>query len=301
MPNVSNLFLIGLIMAVVPMNHIVVHAMMGHPIKEIVSVQDHKSNSIRSGSIHRSTVGTDLQKMLQTKLVNWELCTNANFVETFTPMNDLVPKDTIFLSTYFPDIPSIKRTGTIQIGVQTIFFPIDNVVYIDYEDDWEAGICPVKSKNETLRARLHLANETNSVLKMIEKDIHVSVDGTPIQPFYVYNTDTIYMEACPGDVSKTTEESYMASGFPEGDTCDMDPFQIINGLDAFPILGWYGIDVHEWKIGDTRTYTIASPFRGNVTYVLTAVDDTAAKKCGILGFGFFCIINWFQILFDMFK
>ena len=216
---------------------------------------------------HRSMAINDLQK-LQYNLYNWELCTYSYVNESYTPMNNLVPSNTVFLveyPTYKLDNSSdtcraktITRTGTINPGPHTVFFSLKNIAAYDYEDDWETGICS-NSTSESQDQRLADAEEQHLIFTNATflDTLYYEMDGRIAELVFLYDTSEYHLRAC---ADNRTDEEYWKLIDPsdEGDICDAEPFQAIEGLDVYPILGWYGVDIREWVDGETHTYEFGS-------------------------------------------
>jgi hypothetical protein len=229
------------------------------------------------------TLANEHVAALSTVWWNWNYCTNAYVNESFTPMNSIVPNDTLFLAGYPTSenntancsSKTITRTANINVGAQTIIYPLVNQIYIDYEDDYELGIC-ANSTNETLANRLDAADALSReyTSETYIMSLYSNIDSIPVTPTYIYSTEAKYFTACPNNAKKTTEEIFTTFGFPEGDTCDKEPFQLLDGLDAYPTLGWYGVDIRTWKDGETHTYEFGT-LEGcySAKYVLTAVGS----------------------------
>jgi hypothetical protein len=130
------------------------------------------SNGVASRGRHlRLSNGTTAEKKLAQTWYSWNYCTSAFITKSFTPMNRLVPKNTIFLTGY-PTFKidnssltckanTISRAGTIGTGTQTVFFPLVSVAQTDYDDDYLLMNC-TKFPNETLPNRL-AAGEVDNV------------------------------------------------------------------------------------------------------------------------------------------
>jgi hypothetical protein len=224
------------------------------------------------------------KKNLQKSWWNWNYCTNAYYNESFTSVNSLVPKGTVFLAGY-PTFKvtnstsdckkkTITRKGTVGTGNLTIFFPLANAEFVDYEDDWKLGKkdCAA-SLDETVTIRFGLADAKDEQYngKEFKKNLFASVDGNTIKPFYLYDKDKFYFDAC--DDKRTNKEYSKLGGFPDGDTCDDKPFQAIGGVDAYPLLGWYGRDTRNWSDGETHTYEF-----GSLSQCITAKYILKAKR-----------------------
>ena len=173
-----------------------------------------------------------LVKQLQRSWWNWNLCTNSVRDFSFTPMNSLVPSNTVFLSiypTYQYSGPfecrerTFRRRGTINVGRQTVFFPLTNGAFLDITDDWKLGIpgCATSASDAELRrqqvGRAYDAqfNDPFGVKTML----YVNIDGVPLSPFYIYDDAEFYMSACE-DGRTTLEYATLAGLGP--DYCDMD-------------------------------------------------------------------------------
>lgn len=62
-----------------------------------------------------------------------------------------------------------------------------------------------------------------------------------------------------------------------GDGCDAEPYAQLNGLDAYPMYGWWGYDSRKWNKGETHTFEFGNtedvtPNSGcfTVSYKITA-------------------------------
>ena len=248
---------------------------------------------------------------LQLSWFNWNYCTNAFPNASFTPMNALVPNNTIFLANY-PTFKldnvsatckskTVTRQGTISTGQQTVFFPLRNLAASDGDDDWVLGMC-AKFPNETDPIRLAYGEEDNAYFTnaTFTEKLYLNIDGSDAAPVYLYDTTKYYLTACD-EQNKTNEEYFKLVGY-EGDTCDLDPFQAIGGLDIGPMLGWYGIDTRTWADGETHTYEFGSLADCRTAkYILTAQAPMKEGKCGLLGRGIFCPFSWLKWLFGLFQ
>jgi hypothetical protein len=201
-------------------------------------------------------------KQLQRSWWNWDLCTNADRNTSFTPTNSLVPNNTIFLTTYPtylyapPNLcreQTFDRRGTINVGRQTVFFPLANAAFFDYTDDWKLGrlgcaTSPAEAESQRQqRGRLQDAAFTTSDTI---RGLYLYIDGVnATAPFYIYDTDEFYMSSC--EDNRTTQSYAILTGVG-GDTCDDPIYQAIGGLDSYPMLGWYGLDTREWADGETH-------------------------------------------------
>ena len=296
----------------------------------------HKSSERGVGDVHDKntnqnkndrTLTTKADLELQLKWVNWNICTNADLNASFTPMNSLVPNNTIFLAPYttfiFLDNSTATcksktpiRTGTIPTGKQTIFFPLVNYNLLDFADDWKKGICGITFENETARYRLE-SGATYAVDLLgstLQENLYLDIDGESFTPFYIYDKTFYNLSACDDD--RTTMEYYQLIN-NTGDLCDVEPFQKIAGLDAGPLVGWFGIDTRTWANGESHTFEFGALSKCTTAkYVLTAKGPPPTKaptqsptkaptktpteqdKCGLFGRGFFCPFKWLFGLFS---
>jgi hypothetical protein len=260
--------------------------------------------NIRNAHQHRF-LATDAEQKLQFSYINWIFCTNAFSNRGFTPMNSLVPNNTVFLAgypTYKTENSSatcrdktITRIGTITTGRQTVFHPLFRIYLFDYDDDWKLGIC-ANSTNETLTQRLDDAEAENVILTNATflDTVYYDIDGKASEPVYLYDTTEYHLLACKDNRTTAIDPDY------EGDSCDAEPFQAIEGLDVYPILGWYGIDIRDWVDGETHVYEFGS-IRECITakYILTAKaaevevssmsKGTSLCQCGTPFWWWFCI------------
>jgi hypothetical protein len=213
---------------------------------------------------HNFSAATDAEQDLPFSHMNWNFSTHAYSNRSFTPMNGLVPSNTVFLvgyPTYTIDNSSatcrdktISRTGTINTGRQTIFLPV-------HHQGMHAN-----STDETLTQMLDAA-EAEHLNATFRNTLYYDIDGKATEPVYLYDTTEYHLRACKNN--QTDQEYYkLMDPNNEGDTCDAEAFPV---MDAYPILGWYGIDVREWVHGETHVYEFGA-LRDCVTakYVLTA-------------------------------
>ena len=263
---------------------------------------------------HRSMANNDLQK-LPFNHYNWDLCTNAYPNSSYTPMNSLVPNNTVFLvgyPTFKIDNSSVTcrektvtRSGNINTGKQTIFLSVARIAAYDFEDDWKIGIC-ANSTNETLTQRLEALEAENLVFTntTFVDALYYFIDGKAAQPEYIYDTSEYHLRAC---ADNRTDEEYWKLIDPsdEGDICDAEPFQAIEGLDVYPILGWYGVDIREWVDGETHTYEFGSLSDCmTAKYILTAkaeIESASPSMRRLLHGGapfWLCVVTsfWFLLL-----
>ena len=250
--------------------------------------------------------------MLQLTWWNWNLCTNAFPNASFTPMNSFVPNNTIFLAGYptftMDDSPATcrsqtpTRTGTIPTGQQTIFFPLFNRCLFDVSDDWETGTCGITFPNETEQYRNDFANSDVMNVKntTFVADLYLDIDGKNVTPLYLFDGAVKFFQSCEDD--RTYKEYFELVGFPDGDTCDLEGFQKIDGdMDAYPSYGWWGVDTRTWVNGESHTFEFGSPVNCiTAKYVLTA-EGPDDKKCGLFGLGLFCPIEWLKWLLSLFS
>ena len=223
----------------------------------------------------------------------WNLCTNAYPSPEFTEPNEFVPESTVFLAGYPTDFKPntttcnevTTRFGEIGTGKQTIFFPLVNYVSLDGVDDYELGLCGSNTSEQALALKYAYANDFVSYYNNeTTKDLLLyTIDDVNQTAIFIYDNRTYYLEGCTD--GRTTLEYFTLLGFPEGDTCDKEPHQKFNGLDAFPMFGWFGNDTREWVDGETHTYEFGSTgpwFCITAKYILTA----RAECTGIFGPGF---------------
>jgi hypothetical protein len=195
----------------------IVKLVAGHLSNEKLSNHPFESNIVplnpnNIGSFgHRSLVnGTNKEKELQRVWWNWNFCTNAYPNASFTSANIFVPTNTVFLAgypTYKLDNSSstcksktITRNGTITTGNQTIFYPLFNRPFIDVADDYKNGVpgCG-NSSADVLMIRLDLGENENKRITntTYTQLLYSDIDGKPVQPVYIYDTEEYYFKACP--------------------------------------------------------------------------------------------------------
>lgn len=271
-----------------------------------------KKSTVSASINNNRNLATENEKLSQVWW-NWNFCSNAFPNASFTPMNSLVPNSTIFLAGY-PTFKldnntatckskTVTRTATIGVGKQTLFYPLYNEIVFDWDDDYEEKIC-ANFTNETTPQRLAYAAAKDEEYKNANFTalLYSTIDGVAVAPTYIYNTEVFYFVGCPGNLNKTYEEYFkLLDPESKGDTCDKEPFESFAGLDAYPTLGWYGIDTREWKDGENHTYEFGS-LTNCVTakYVITAKAEEGEGECGLFGLGLFCPLKWFQWLCDLF-
>lgn len=234
----------------------------------------------------------------------WNYCTNAYPSKSFTPANDFVPDDTVFLAGFPSGLKSDNktcnevtiRTGEIGVGKQTIFFPLYDFTVLDFSDDYVEGIC-TNSSAEAEAGRFPFANALVDFLNNpnTTKSLFYKIDDVDkiTSAFYLYDNRTYNLVGC---ADQRTYQEYSELTKTPQDPCDVaNPFQKFNGLDAFPFLGWWGNDTRTWVDGEKHTYEFG--FLGpvgffeleciNVKYVLTAKEECVG----------FCIFLWLRRLF----
>jgi hypothetical protein len=193
---------------------------------------------------------------LQQMWHEWDYCTNALSNDFFTPMTEFVPDRVLFLATY-KDCKKLfhKRTVTIAKGKQTIFFPLFFGLKLDYSDDWLTGKCPVNTPEEAEAGRFTEATSEINTLKSANftSKLYLKMDGVRVTPIFVSDAGS-----CPyhliGCRDGRTYQNYSIAANLTGDPCDEPAFQPFNGLDAYPMYGWWGKDKRKWKSGETHTF-----------------------------------------------
>jgi hypothetical protein len=233
--------------------------------------------------------------------VNW--CTNAFANEDFTPASEFVPEDTVFLTNYGSVCQSVNETcgdvttrvGEIGVGKQTIFFPLDKTIFFDWTDDYLLGLC-ANTSEEVEAMRYEDANSDVAYMTSQENTAFLlyTIDGVNKTPFFLYDNRTYFLQGCSDN--RTTEMYFSCAG-KTGDSCDLEPFQKFNGLDAYPAFGWWGNDTREWVDGEQHTYEFGLTGPNNcfrAKYILTAKEECA----GILGISF-CPLLWLRRLFRL--
>jgi hypothetical protein len=233
------------------------------------------------GTHHRRLSESDDLKELQKTWWNWNLCSNAYFSTSVEPMNELVPEDAFFLAGYFSDFvvnettckPVLTRTGNITAGNRTVFFPIINYALFDVTDDWllgREGCAKSPSDADLIRYSYAVDQEARLTNTSVADRLYSTIDGTNLTRVFLYDGNQFFMDECPGFPNRNT--SYYGSGmYP--DPCDGTD-QNIEGLDSYPLLGWWSIDTRVWAVGETHTYEFGAPSDCILAkYVLTAVAD----------------------------
>jgi hypothetical protein len=252
-----------------------------------------KSINMKDANHHRSL---DFEKEfnLQLSWWNWNFCTNAYPNASYTPVNSFAPDNTVFLASY-PTFnidnssdtcrsKTVTRTGTINTGQQTIFFPVSNYPVVDVADDWQKGTCGVTLPNETDAIRLAYGVTYNDIQTnaTYKEKIYLEIDGKAVTPIYLYDKAFYFLSSC-GD-NRTLEQYFkLLNPDDKGDSCDFDPYQTIGGTDIGPMTGYYGIDTRTWADGESHTYEFGS-LNECVTakYILTAqappTDDSRSSS-----------------------
>jgi hypothetical protein len=249
---------------------------------------------------------------LQRDWWEWNFCTNAFGNRSFVPPNDFVPDDTMFLAAYKVQLKSdnvtcndpITRIGTIRPGMQTVFFHLINVPIYDFSDNYLYGKCGVNTSAEAEASRFAFAAQRNLVLQNpnVTNFLYANIDSTKLTPFFIYDNNTNFLQGCSDN--RTYEEYVKLIGLPfsEGDKCDDDLYQKFNGLDVYPLFGWYASDTRIWKAGDSHTFDfgVTGTTCRRAIYILTAEGKTTDQKCvGLFGFGLgFCPFQWLLRLLD---
>ena len=175
------------------------HVIIGGSMRDLPDPRDtvkvHETDLNRDQSHLSLTTQANFE--LQLKWLNWNLCTNAFQNASFTPMNSLVPNNTIFLApypTYFflDDSPATcqsktpTRMGTIPTGEQTIFAPLTYYLLFDFADDWKNGTCGITFENETSQYRLDTSAYYDDVLlnDTLREELYFKIDGAMHSPVY---------------------------------------------------------------------------------------------------------------------
>jgi hypothetical protein len=241
---------------------------------------------------------------LQRRWVNWNICTNAFKSKNFTSLNYFNPENTFFLAgAKFGEQNEtncsvvIERTGTINTGTQTLFFPLINRWYPSVSNDWELNLCGYNTSEQAESYRFNDANSISTEWKSsstFTSGLYSKVDGTDVPYFYVYDNGTFFLEQCPGNE------------LCGPDDCDAEPIVSCDKWDVYPMFGWYSMDSRDWVDGDTHTYEFGGKTECIVVkYAITAKgsggSNETKKSGGLFRFGFkLCLVTWFVHLLSMF-
>jgi hypothetical protein len=211
-------------------------------------------------------------KCLQHAWGNWDVCNRAFFNTNFTPMDALVPERTIFLAGG-QDLLScskstpLERNGSISRGTNTIFFPIANAKFADYEDDFEAKVnpkCPNTTEQaEQIRTDLFVFYRDIFKNQTFISALYATMDGNAMTQIYIEDTSKFYMKSCPN------------GALIGPDPCDVPQLEDAGGVDNFPSLGYYAKDTRYWSSGEQHVFEFGVngefPFNCIFTkYTLTA-------------------------------
>jgi hypothetical protein len=257
---------------------------------------------------HRSMQTTEMEKIEYQRIFwEWNLCTNAYPNKNYTPPTDIIPENAVFLAGYPTGFKSdnvtcnnvTTRTGTISTGMQTVFFPLVNEFFFDSTDDWELGLCGSNTSEQAEAIRFELAAPRDVKYRStnVTEFLYARIDSTALTPFYIYDNGTYFLKGCPDN--RTYEPYYNLLGLG-GDTCDgNETFQKLNGLDVYPMYGWYASDTRNWKAGESHTYEfgVTGDLCTTAKYILTA-EKESLKCVGLFGLGIFCPFFWLLRLLD---
>jgi hypothetical protein len=219
------------------------------------------------------TTGTSEQFELQKLWWNWNRCTGAFNNANFTPMDALVPDNTLFLAGIATDTSNCskagKRVAPIGTGNQTVLFPLVNSGFADLADDWVLGLCSSansSAEQEVLRFEMATASDANYTSDLYKSTMYARIDGQNVSFFYLYDPSKFYLATCPG-----------GQMCPE-DACDTVPITGCEGIDNFPNLGYWGMDTREWADGETHVFE----FGGSLYNFCIAVEYTITANKSIV-------------------
>jgi hypothetical protein len=259
-------------------------------------------------AVHRSMQTTAMEKIEYQRIFwEWNFCTNAFPNKNYTPPTDIIPENSVFLAGYPTGFKSdnvtcnnvTTRTGTISTGMQTVFFPLVNFAVYDYSDDWKLQACGSNTSEQAEASRFEFAASLDLDFRStnVTDFIYARIDSTTLTPFYIYDNGTYFLKGCPDN--RTYKQYLELLGSTDGDTCDAEPFQTLNGLDAYPMLGWYASDTRNWKAGESHTYELGVTGVRCITakYILTA-EKESLKSGGLFVLGIFCPFFWLLRLLD---
>jgi hypothetical protein len=118
-------------------------------------------------------------------------------------------------------------------------------------------------------------------LRSYAKKPFATVNGEPLEPYWVYSEKPFYYKACPIEPNKQVCDDCDVNFEPEG--CGA-----FAGMDAYPSYGWIATDDRDWKVGETRTYTFGFALLedednenaacAQATYTLTAAEPEEPKS-----------------------
>jgi hypothetical protein len=260
-------------------------------------------------AVHRSMQTTEMEKIEYQRIYwEWNFCTNAYPNKNYTPPTDIIPENSVFLAGYPTGFKNdnvtcnnvtTTRTGTISTGMQTVFFPLFSEAVTDYADDWVLKECGSNTSEQAEAIRFEYAASRDVKYRStnVTEFMYARIDSTALTPFYIYDNGTYFLKGCPDN--RTYKQYLELLGSTDGDTCDADPFQILNGLDAYPMLGWFASDTRNWKAGESHTYEFGVTGVRCITakYILTA-EKESLKCVGLFGLGIFCPFFWLLRLLD---
>jgi hypothetical protein len=260
---------------------------------------------------HRSMQTTEMEKIEYQRIFwEWNFCTNAFLNKSYTPPTDIIPENSVFLAGYPAGFKSdnvtcsnvTTRTGNISTGMQTVFFPLVSEAYTDYADDYKLGKCGSNTSEQAEASRFEYAASRDRYFRSMNVTdfFYARIDSTALTPFYIYDNGTYFLKGCPDNRTGKEYNELLGPPYSDGDTCDgNETFQILNGLDAYPMVGWFASDTRNWKAGESHTYEfgVTGDLCTTAKYILTA--EKKSRKCvGLFGLGIFCPFFWLLRLLD---
>ena len=198
---------------------------------------------------------------------NWNICQDAFNKKSCVSQNG-VPEGYIFLAGQQGDCATIPtRTCTIAIdpdgATPTIFFPVINFAYRDFDDDGDGTACP-PSRGQIDPA---VVNSLRVQKANYIKRPYAKLKGRPMTIDYIVNANPYYLKSCPNKKAACC------------DGCDNPVCEDCKGVDIYPSYGYYVMsNTGKWRPGETRVYEFGAniefdsePFCPSVKYILKAV------------------------------
>jgi hypothetical protein len=199
--------------------------------------------------------------------------------------NDLVPTGAIFLD--YHDCGSVERKATIPKSTKLVLLPIFGDSWFDIDDDGSSTMedCPARGSllfaEQVEESKAFIQNMSNYA-----KEPFATVNGEPLEPYWVSSDKEFYFKACPIEPDKEIcDECDINFQPPEG--CDS-----FAGTDVYPSYALIATDDREWKSGETRTYNYGftlledgeTGYCTEATYTLMADSGAPTTRGKVYGF-----------------